>query len=160
VILNGPAGQRYRIAGEMAEAAFTVMLETGMLVQAASLWEDEFERPETFSNPGLIAVIKRDRVVVIGQSDRLAVADAPLPRDRQGGHISNPTCDFRMKSKVIDRIFNNLICIYISIMRIYFDDIAFWVGKEDSPMAPFWQICWPLENSNSLADEILVAAVD
>lgn len=62
VILNGPAGRRYPIAGEMAEIAFTVMLETGILVQAVPLWEDEFERPETFSNPGLIAAIKRDGV--------------------------------------------------------------------------------------------------
>ncbi len=60
VILSGPTGERYRIAGEMAEIAFTVMLETGVLVQAVPLWKDEFERPEAFSNPGLIAAIKRD----------------------------------------------------------------------------------------------------
>jgi predicted nucleotidyltransferase len=62
VILHGSVGKRYRIAGEMAEIAFTVMLETGILVQALPLWEDEFEQPEAFSNPGLIAAIRRDGV--------------------------------------------------------------------------------------------------
>ena len=66
VILSGPAGRRYQVAGEMAEVAFTVMLETGILVQAVPLWEDEFEQPETFGDPGLIAAIKRDGVGVFG----------------------------------------------------------------------------------------------
>lgn len=62
VILRGPVGKRYRIAGEMAEVVFTVMLETGVLVQAVPLWEDEVEVPEAFGNPGLIAAIRRDGV--------------------------------------------------------------------------------------------------
>lgn len=62
VILSGPAGRRYRVSGEMAEIAFMVMLETGVLVQAVPLWEGEYERPDEFSNPELIAAIKRDGI--------------------------------------------------------------------------------------------------
>jgi hypothetical protein len=48
----------------MAEIAFTVMLETGVLVQAVPLWEVEFDQPETFGNPVLIAAIRREGVLV------------------------------------------------------------------------------------------------
>ena len=60
VVLQGEAGERGRIAGEMAEIAFDVLLETGILVQALPLWEGELQHPERFSNPALIADIRRD----------------------------------------------------------------------------------------------------
>jgi transposase-like protein len=60
VILKGDRGDRYEVSGDMAGIAFDVMLETGVLVSVLPLWEDEFRQPEQFSNPALIANIKRE----------------------------------------------------------------------------------------------------
>ncbi|MEE8629336.1 MAG: nucleotidyltransferase domain-containing protein [Methylobacterium ajmalii] len=91
VILSGPTGERYRIAGEMAEIAFTVMLETGVLVQAVPLWKDEFERPEAFSNPGLIAAIKRDGLRLCpGEPLLPATCRKPSERRDRPGCFSRP----------------------------------------------------------------------
>ena len=60
VILKGEHGHRSQASRDMSGIAFDVMLETGVLVQALPLWEDEFKRPELFNNPALIANIKRD----------------------------------------------------------------------------------------------------
>ncbi|MGP0060454.1 MAG: recombinase family protein [Beijerinckiaceae bacterium] len=60
VILKGERGERYKVSGDMAGIAFDVLMETGILVQAVPLWEDELKQPERFSNPALIANIKRD----------------------------------------------------------------------------------------------------
>ena len=60
VVLAGKSGNRSVIAREMAGIAFDVMLETGVMVEALPLWEDEFERPESFSNPALIRTIRRE----------------------------------------------------------------------------------------------------
>ncbi len=62
VILRGKRGDRYKVSGDMAEIAFDVMLETGVLIDPLPLWEDELQRPEQFSNPGLIANIRREGV--------------------------------------------------------------------------------------------------
>ena len=60
VILKGERGDRYEVSGDMAGIAFDVMLETGVLVSPLPLWEEEFQQPERFSNPALIANIKRE----------------------------------------------------------------------------------------------------
>ena len=60
VILKGERGDRYKVSGDMASIAFDVMMETGVLVSALPLWEEEFRQPERFSNPALIANIKRE----------------------------------------------------------------------------------------------------
>ena len=60
VVLSGDGGARARIAGEMAEVAFDVLMETGILVQALPLWEGDLRQPERFSNPALLASIRRE----------------------------------------------------------------------------------------------------
>ena len=60
VILKGERGNRHGVAGDMAEVAFDVMMETSVLVDPTPLWEHEMQRPERFSNPMLIDNIKRD----------------------------------------------------------------------------------------------------
>jgi predicted nucleotidyltransferase len=60
VLLEGAAGNRYQVSGDMAAIAFDVMMETGVLVDPLPLWEDELERPELFGNPSLIANIRRE----------------------------------------------------------------------------------------------------
>lgn len=60
VVLTGPHGDRTAAALDMAGIAFEIMLETGVLVEALPLWEDEWLRPELFTNPGLIQIIARE----------------------------------------------------------------------------------------------------
>jgi DNA invertase Pin-like site-specific DNA recombinase/predicted nucleotidyltransferase len=60
VVLEGTKGNRTAVSGDMAEIAFDVLMETGILVEALPLWADELKRPETFSNPALIRNIQRD----------------------------------------------------------------------------------------------------
>jgi predicted nucleotidyltransferase len=66
VILKGPQrgspGGCKAAALDMAGIAFDVLLETGILVEALPLWEDELEHPGRFSNPGLIQNIRREGV--------------------------------------------------------------------------------------------------
>jgi predicted nucleotidyltransferase len=62
VVLEGTKGNRNAVGGDMAGIAFDVMMETGVLVEALPLWADEWQRPETFSNPALILNIQRDGV--------------------------------------------------------------------------------------------------
>lgn len=62
VLLHGQTGRRLEETLCLADIAFEVMLETGVLIEAIPFWEDEWEHPETFSNPALIANIRRDGI--------------------------------------------------------------------------------------------------
>ncbi len=62
VVLRGAHGHRADAALDMASIAFDVMLETGVLIEAIPLWEDEWAHPEQFNNPALIENIRRDGV--------------------------------------------------------------------------------------------------
>lgn len=62
VVLRGTQGCRVDAALDMAGIAFDVMLETGVLIEALPLWEDEWAHPENFNNPALIENIWRDGV--------------------------------------------------------------------------------------------------
>lgn len=41
----------------MADAAFDVLMETGILVQPLPLWDDDLTHPERFANPALLHAI-------------------------------------------------------------------------------------------------------
>jgi uncharacterized protein len=60
VVLRGRHGNRTAAALDMAGIAFDVLLETGVLVEALPLWEDELKHPKRFSNPALIESIRRE----------------------------------------------------------------------------------------------------
>lgn len=60
VILKGEKGSRSEIGREMSDVAYDVMLETGVLIGPLPFWEEEFKRPDTFTNPELIRNIKRE----------------------------------------------------------------------------------------------------
>jgi predicted nucleotidyltransferase len=62
VIVKGKPGSRFRVAGEMAEIAFDVMQETGILIDPLPLWDDELNHPQSFANPKLIEMIMREGV--------------------------------------------------------------------------------------------------
>jgi uncharacterized protein len=46
----------------MADVAFDVLLETGIRIQPLPVWEDEWEHPESYSNPRLLANIANEGV--------------------------------------------------------------------------------------------------
>jgi len=62
VVLKGRNGDRIAAALDMAGIAFDVLLETGILVEALPLWEDDLKRPERFRNPTLIQNIQREGI--------------------------------------------------------------------------------------------------
>lgn len=64
VVLIGERGERSTAAVDMAGIAFDVMLETGILVEALPLWNDEMEHPAHFSNPALIRTIQREGILL------------------------------------------------------------------------------------------------
>lgn len=46
----------------MADVAYDVLLETGINITPLPVWLDEWEHPETFSNPALLRNIAREGV--------------------------------------------------------------------------------------------------
>ena len=62
VVLRG-AHQRFLTAKlDMADVAFDVLLETGILICPLPIWLDEWEHPENYSNPTLLRNISREGV--------------------------------------------------------------------------------------------------
>lgn len=62
ILLHGLPGRRMNEAMIMADIAYSLMLETGIRVEALPLWESEWEHPETFNNPDLIENIRREGI--------------------------------------------------------------------------------------------------
>jgi len=62
VLLRGGRGSRIDVSLQLADVAFDVMLETGILIEAIPFWEDEWAHPERFANPALIENIRREGV--------------------------------------------------------------------------------------------------
>ena len=46
----------------MADAAFDVLLETGINISPLPIWMDEWEHPENFSNPELLRNIAKEGI--------------------------------------------------------------------------------------------------
>lgn len=62
VLLRGEP-QRFLIAKlDMADVAFDVLLETGILISPLPIWLDEWEHPENYANPTLLRNINREGV--------------------------------------------------------------------------------------------------
>jgi predicted nucleotidyltransferase len=64
VVIDGEHGRRIDIAMDMADTAFTVLLDAGILIEALPVWTDEIEHPEIFSNSFLMANIKNEGIRV------------------------------------------------------------------------------------------------
>jgi uncharacterized protein len=62
VLLSGPHERFLDTKLAMSDAAFDVLLETGVNVSPLPLWIDEWEHPESYSNPHLLQAIARDGV--------------------------------------------------------------------------------------------------
>ena len=62
VLLRGEH-QRFLTAKlDMADIAFDVLLETGILISPLPVWLDEWENPESYCNPALLRNIHREGV--------------------------------------------------------------------------------------------------
>ena len=62
VLLDGEHGPFLATKLALADLAYDVLLETGIHIQALPLWTDDWEHPETFSNPRLIEIIRREGI--------------------------------------------------------------------------------------------------
>jgi uncharacterized protein len=64
VLLRGPRGKLMDTSIEMADIAFEVLLETNVYIQPLPIWEDEWEHPDTHSNPRLLENIRREGLLL------------------------------------------------------------------------------------------------
>ncbi len=62
VLLRGEQGRFLSSKLAMADVAFDVLLETGILVSPLPVWLDEWEHPEDYPNPALLHSIGREGV--------------------------------------------------------------------------------------------------
>ncbi len=62
VLLAGPQGSTVDKMLEMIGAAYEIELESGIVVSPLPIWQEQWDHPERFSNPGLLRNIKRDGV--------------------------------------------------------------------------------------------------
>ena len=62
VVIAGEHRKRSTVAVDMAEIAFEVLLDTGVLIEALPLWSSEFEHPERFCHRALIENIRREGI--------------------------------------------------------------------------------------------------
>lgn len=62
VLLRGTHGLFLDTTLALADIAYDVLLETGVLIQPLPIWEDEWEHPENYRNPALLHSINREGV--------------------------------------------------------------------------------------------------
>ena len=62
VLLSGEHQRFLTTKLAMSDVAFDVLLETGINISPLPVWLDEWEHPETYSNPGLLHNIAREGV--------------------------------------------------------------------------------------------------
>lgn len=62
VLLRGEHQRFLPTKLDMADIAFDVLLETGIAISPLLVWLDEWEHPETYSNPGLLQNIAREGI--------------------------------------------------------------------------------------------------
>lgn len=62
VLLHGQRGKFLDTKLALADIAYDVLLETGVLIQPLPVWEEEWEHPERYTNPALLQNIDREGV--------------------------------------------------------------------------------------------------
>ena len=62
VLLTGEHQRFLSTKLAMADVAFDVLLETGVNISPLPIWLDEWEHPETYSNPSLLQNIAREGI--------------------------------------------------------------------------------------------------
>lgn len=64
VLLHGRSGKFVATKLAMADIAYEVLLETGIRIQPLPIWKEEWEHPESYSNPRLLENIERDGILI------------------------------------------------------------------------------------------------
>ncbi|KAF0162356.1 MAG: DNA polymerase subunit beta [Rhodocyclaceae bacterium] len=64
VVLSEAHGDFMQTKLEMADMAFDVLLETGVLIQPLPIWQEEWSHPEAYSNPRLLENIQREGITL------------------------------------------------------------------------------------------------
>lgn len=62
VLLRGEPQKLLSAKLDMADAAFDVLLDTGLLISPLPVWMNEWEHPESYSNPALLHNIDREGI--------------------------------------------------------------------------------------------------
>lgn len=62
LLLTGARGAFLDTKLVLADIAYDVLLETGIRIQPLPVWEEEWEHPETYSNPRLLQNIAREGI--------------------------------------------------------------------------------------------------
>lgn len=64
VILRGKIQPFLATKIDMADTAFDVLLETGILISPLPIWLDEWGHPEEYSNPALLYNIRKEGIQI------------------------------------------------------------------------------------------------
>lgn len=64
VLLKGEHQRSLPTKLAMADVAFDVMLETGIRISPFPVWLDEWEHPESYSNPALLRNIASEGIII------------------------------------------------------------------------------------------------
>jgi predicted nucleotidyltransferase len=62
VLLRGPRGAFLDTKLMLADIAYDVLLETGIRIQPLPVWEEEWQHPDSYSNPRLLRNIEREGI--------------------------------------------------------------------------------------------------
>jgi predicted nucleotidyltransferase len=62
VLLRGERQRLLPTKLAMADIAFDVMLDTGILISPLPIWMEEWESPQDYNNPSLLANIEREGI--------------------------------------------------------------------------------------------------
>jgi predicted nucleotidyltransferase len=62
VLLPGDHGSTVNTMMAMIDAAYEVELESGIVISPLPIWQDQWDHPESFSNPSLLRNIQRDGI--------------------------------------------------------------------------------------------------
>jgi len=62
VLLRGSPGAFLDTKLALADIAYDILLETGIRIQPLPIWEDEWNHPESYSNPRLLQNIDREGI--------------------------------------------------------------------------------------------------
>jgi len=62
VLLQGEPQRFLSTKLDMADTAFDLMLEKGLLISPLPIWQKEWEHPQSYSNPTLLNNIAREGI--------------------------------------------------------------------------------------------------
>jgi predicted nucleotidyltransferase len=64
VVLSGQTQPLLETILRMSDLAFDVLLETDILIQPLPIWESQWQNPETFNNPRLLANVRHEGIPI------------------------------------------------------------------------------------------------